>query len=135
MLCSVNPKLSPDQAHPIIALMRYTIMSVWNVAKSTAVASLTTVSAAAQSITHAADSISALTETAALYATNYRDDAKEELAVTSIERRTLRVNTARVNLAEELRKLEKKLASDPELRAVYDSLSTTFETPKLPTAA
>ena len=109
-------------------------MSVWNATKATAVASLTTISAAAQSITHAADSLSALTETAALYATNYRDDAKEELAVTATQRRVLRVSNARVSLAEDLRVLEKKLASDPELRAVYDSLSTTFETPAAPAA-
>lgn len=105
-------------------------MSIWNAAKTTTVAALTTVDSAARAVTHAADSVAALTETAAAYAQNYRDDAIEELAVTAGHRRTLRVKNAKLNLAKDLRRLEEELARDPNLMAVFSELDDKLFEPK-----
>lgn len=97
-------------------------ISVLDAFKHTTVATLSTVGAAASSITHAANSVSALTETAAAHAQAYRDDSIEEIETNGAKRRYLRVQLASISLAEDLRALEKRLAADPELAEVYSKI-------------
>ena len=100
--------------------------------RTTTVASLSTINSAAQSITHAADSISALTETASAHARAYRDNSVEELRINGVARRQLRTQTASVQLARDLRALERELAADPELAQVYATIDSKLfdEKPK-----
>ncbi len=110
-------------------------MSVWTAFKTTTVASLTVVTTTANKTVVAVDSVGFLVDTAAAYAKQYRDDSIKELEVTSASRQLLRVNTAKRDVSRELKALELELASDPHLKAIFDSISDSQFTPSITPAA
>lgn len=91
-------------------------------------ATMTAVTASAQSITHTVSIVSALAETGAKHAEAYRDAQIETIELNRAERQAIAGEEARVRTAERLTVLQKKLNDDPLLADVYAQLGDqTFD--------
>lgn len=81
-----------------------------------------TISSATHSITHGTNSLAFLAETASIRAEAYRDDTLEEVKTNSGKRRILRVESARIEVSEDILKLRDRLQADPRLAEIYSSI-------------
>ena len=86
-------------------------------AKQTTTDVLTTVSTATTAI-------SAVTEIAALYATDYRDQVKQDLSDSSVKRQAIRKSERAIEVAHFYMGLNKQLDANPELKAAYNEALT-----------
>jgi len=97
-------------------------LSIWNTARGTTVSALHTVATVANTVTAVTDSVLALAETGSAYAQAYRDTAREDINEHAFYRRTVRVHNARLSIAAEIDELEQRLAKNPRLLEIFNSL-------------
>jgi Tfp pilus assembly pilus retraction ATPase PilT len=70
-------------------------------------------------VSTATTAISAVTEIASLYATDYRDQVKQDLADSAVRRQAIRKSERAIEVASFYMDLNKRLEADPHLKAAY----------------
>lgn len=78
-------------------------------------------------VSTATTAVSAVTEIAALYATDYRDQVKQDLADSAVKRLAIRKSERALEVASFYMDLNKQLEADPDLKAAYNEALTGLE--------
>ena len=101
--------------------MKLTMASIYSAFKTTTT-TLTAVSATAQTITHAAEGMSSLSQAGALHAHHFRNVTKRRLDLTEQEYEDIAEQQAKIKIAKAILSVEDEL-EDPRLREIYDCIS------------
>lgn len=85
--------------------------------------SLNVVTTSATLIDRSVTMLDKLAQSGELHADQYLETTREEIETNGSARRLKRITEARISLAEHQRDINKRLEADPELKAIYDSIS------------